>query len=498
MNNVHLAVDMGSSNGKVMMATVTGDRKLQMEEVHRFPTPRTNILGHIYTDIFSMYDNICEAVTKLGRSGVQIRSLGVDAWSTDYGIINSDGKLIGLPYFYRDSRISGVLEDVVLKKISYEELYKLTPQRRVPETTLCQLIAEMRDNPHALEDGGKVLFLSDLIMYMLTGVARSEFSVASYSQMFNMKTMDWEDKIFDMFGIPKSCRVPVIHAGDTVGKVDAEFAKWCGVNRFDVIAPATHDTSSAGVCVPVESGRDDWAFIATGTWYLVSMQLDKPADDYYSCKYSLSNTGLAFKKTLLKSNISALWPIQECKRIWAKMGLDLSYGDIVEQTKKAKPFMGMIDSDDMRFFNPENMPLEICSYLKESGQCSLEPDDVGQISRIIYESLAIRCAFALEMLKIASGKKVNTLYIIGGGSVVDILNQYIADVTGTEVVTGPREASSMGNALLQAYGCGEIASLDEAREIVRNTVQQRSFKPEDTEIWKRQYEKFCSFFGMEL
>ena len=495
MAEKYIAVDVGSSNGKVYTGWITGERTLEVEEVARFETPRTMFEGHLCINIYRIYDEILRILTMLGQKGTKIISLGVDTWSSDFGIIDKEGVLQGLPVFYRDKRTEHTME-YVEEKIGYRNLYELTTQRKLKDTTLHQLIALLQENPRALADGKKILFLGDLLMYMLTGKAVSEISVASYSQVFSMKKGCWEDKVFDIFNIPKSAQPEIIQAGERIGKVRKDIARWCGTNMFDIVAPAVHDTSSAGVVVPAKKG-ENWAFIATGTWFLVSMELDGPADTELSFRYNLSNTGLAFGKTLCKRNVMAMWLVQECRRKWLEMGIDIDYPGILRRAMLARPFAAVLDTEYETFFNPEDMPQAIVDYLKKTGQGEFEKTDIGQIARIIYESVALKCAYALNALKKTTGKEVDILYVIGGTSAVEELNQFIANAANTEVVTGAKEASSAGNILLQAYGMGEIESEEEIREISRNTFPQKRYTPQNVHIWEKQYREFCNICGLE-
>lgn len=495
MAEKYVAVDVGSSSGKIYTGEITKKRTLEIREEGRFETPRMMYQNHLCINVYGVYGQILRVLSELGRSGATVRSLGIDTWSSDFGVIDDRGVVQGLPVFYRDQRTRHTME-YVEEKIGYRRLYELTTQRKLEDTTLHQLIALMRENPDALAGGKKILFLGDLLMYMLSGNPVSELSVASYSQVFSMKKGCWEDEIFDIFGIPRSIQPDVVQAGTRLGKVERSVADWCGTNRFEIVAPAVHDTASAGMVVPADDG-ENWAYIATGTWFLVSMELSEPADNALSYRYNLSNTGLAFGKTLCKRNVTAMWLIQECRRKWNERGMHLSFPEILQKAMGARPFAAVVDTDYKAFFSPQDMPWEIVEYLRETGQGQFEENDVGQIARIVYESVALKCAYALGALKRAAGRKVDILYVIGGACAVSVLNQYLANVTGTEVVTGAAEASSAGNMLLQAYGMGELESLAEIREIARNTFPQAHYYPEETKIWQDHYARFCSICGLE-
>lgn len=496
MKPQYLAIDLGSSNGKIVSAWLDQDKKLKMQEVGRFPTPRVFVNGHVCTEIYEIYGFVCRTLSEMGRKGIEIKSVGADSWSSDFCMVTPRGELAGLPVFYRDKRTNGMMSEVE-KVISYRDLYRLTTQRRIQDASLCQLLAIKKEDPSQLEGGNKLMCLGDLLMYFFTGKICSEVSVASYTQMFNMHDMCWENRVFDMFGIPRAIQPEVVQAADCLGSISEEHAKHLGVNRFEIIAPAVHDTSSAGVAVPVD-GRKNWAYLATGSWYLVSMELEKPADPELSYHFNLSNTGLAFGKTLLKRNVCAMWIIQECRRMWQSAGYDCDYPVIAALAGNAKPFYAMIDPDDVSFYNPENMVESVLQFLIKTGQKVPAIDDIGQIARIIYESIAFKCRYSLEALKKTTGRCVDTLYTVGGSSNVAFLNQMISSALNIMLLTGPQEASAVGNILLQAVGSGELGGEEEIREVVRRTFPIHVFYPENPQEWDNHYQEFLQICGLDL
>lgn len=492
----YLVIDAGSSSGKVYLAEFNREKGMLMEEAGRFPMERSFFCGHECIDIYSIYDRICSIIKDLSRRGVRIDAMGIDSWCCDYGIIDVDSGAVTMPVFYRDTRTDGYPERV--KKIMpYEEIYKLTTQREIANSTLCQLMAYKQEYPKGLSGNKKILFIGDLLMYFFTGRICSEISVASYSQMFSIEKGWWEPEIFKRFHIPEGMIPPVVGAGTILGKIKGPLARHLGAGEVSVTAPAIHDTASAAVVVPACPG-ENFAFLATGSWFLMSMETDHVADKEQSYQYQLSNTGMAFGKILLKKNITAMWLLQECKRQWQRMGIDLTYDEISLRAGMAKRFSCFLDTEYEGFYHPENMAAEICAYLKMTGQSVPDEKDAGQIARILYESIALQCARALDMLKSASGRQVDTVYVIGGANRSSVLNQLLSDAFGLAVKTGPSEASSMGNAFLQAYGMGEVESLEEIRTIVRQSVKTDEYKPQDTKGWavrRREYETFLEIEG---
>lgn len=492
-----LVVDVGSSNVKIYVAHLDEEKEekeLDMWEADRFPTGRPYLLGHICTDIFYIYDRICRVIKELSGQGIQIDSIGIDSWCSDYGIVDVDSGTVSMPVFYRDGRTDGYTEKVS-GVMDYSEVYRLTTQRKIQDSTLCQLLAYRKEYPKGLEGNKKILFIGDLLMYLFTGVICSEVSAASYSQLFDIRKEEWQRPMFERFHIPADIAPPVVRAGTKVGRVKDGLAHFLGVKELSVVTPAVHDTASAGVAVPAKNG-ENWAFLATGSWFLMSMELEAPADIDKSYRYQLSNTGTAFGRVLLKKNITAMWLVQECRRQWERMGLHYEYEELKEMAGIAEGFKGMLDTEDESFYHPENMVDAVCSYLEKTGQNVPDRNDAGQIVRIIYESIALQSARALAMLEDTTGRKTEVLYVIGGANRAELLNQFLADACAVEVRTGSSEASAVGNALLQAYGMGRAASLDEMRRIAGKTCRSRVYRPGDAERtrrWRERYGEYTEF-----
>lgn len=494
MEKNYLAVDLGSSNGKVVLSTLNENKILSIREVGRFQTPRLLINGHTCIELYEMYAQVCQIIRRLPRN-IEIESIGVDSWASDFAVVTDNGDMLGLPVFYRDKRTNGKIEKVE-QVISYRELYKLTTQRKIQDATLCQLLAVQEENPWQLS-AGKMMHIGDLMMHFFSKKICSEISVASYTQLFDMSKKNWSNKAFDLFKLPKTLQAPVVTAGDFLGRISDEQAKDLGVNQFSVIAPAVHDTSSACAAVPAEEG-ENWACISTGSWYLVSMELEKPADWEKSYQYNLSNTGLAFGKTLLKRNVCAMWLLQECKRMWNKQGIMVDYPEIAALAAAAESFTAFVDPDAVCFYNPDNMVETICEYLIRTKQRKVEPDDVGSIARILYESIAYKCRYSLETLKAATGRRVDILYVVGGVSEVEFLNFMLASAMNLEVNSCVKEAAAVGNSLLQAYGTGDINDSWDLRRVVKNSFDMKKYVPQETEIWNHHYKEFLAVCGIDL
>lgn len=494
MSAKHMAVDLGSSSGKMLIGEIGSDRRVRIREVGSFPTPRIWYNNHICINIYHVLHQIGENLRKLGLEGIYPDSFGADSWSSDFGIVNPQGELVGLPVFYRDWRTTGMPEEVE-KVISYQELYRHTTQRRMQDSTLCQLLALKKEKPELLEGGNQILFLGDLLMQFFSGKTCSEVTLASYSQLYSMEHMRWDTGVLDMFDIPRSICPEVVHPCAQLGQLNARMASGLGINRFEVIAPAGHDTSSAVAAIPVEPGRK-WGFISTGSWYLVGMELEKPVNLDLCYHYNFSNTGLAFGKTMLKRNVAAMWLLQECMKSWKKRGINYTYPEIHALAEKAEPFYAMLDTDAADFYNPDDMCDAICRFLERTGQKTVSAENVGQITRMIDEGIAFKCAYAVNCLEKITGSALDVIYVVGGGSAATVLNAMIADACNREIITGPREATSIGNCLLQACGCGEISSCEELREIVAHSSERRSYFPASQRDWPERFEEYRQFCNL--
>jgi sugar (pentulose or hexulose) kinase len=486
----HLAVDLGSSTGKITLGEIRADRTLSWEELDSFPMPRVFVNRHIRVDFYSVYRTIGETLRNLGRQGIFIDSLGADSWLKDFGIVMPRGDLAGLPVFYRDHRTDGIIKKIE-EKIPYHDLYLMTTQRKVSSSTLGQLMVLLGEDAEILNNNNKILFPADLVMFLFSGRICSELSIASGSHLFNVTKKAWEDKVFDLFSIPKTIQPEIVRGPECLGQISASAAAFYGTSRFEIVAPAAHDTASAVSVIPVQPGEKDWAFIATGSWFLAGLQLDEPADGELSYRYNLSNLCMPFGKILLQRNIMGMWLIQECCRKWTEMGLNWDYQTLDEKTAAAARFTAFIDTEDPSFENPDDMPQAIVDFLARTRQPAPEKTDIGGIARIIYESISMKCAYGIRALEKISGKPVQTVYLIGGAVGIDFLAEMIASAVETKVITGPKQASSAGNVLLQACGCSELDSLEEIREIARNSFDRKEYMPKNPGEWRKWYRFVC-------
>ena len=491
----HLAFDFGAESGRAIVGVIE-DGKLKMDEIHRFPTQSMFVHGSLRWNVYRFYEEIIKGLRiYAAKYGSELDSIGVDTWGVDYGLLSDDGMLLEMPYQYRDSRTKGtdkIMDEVMGKK----RVYDITGIQFMTINTLNQMISVRRDNPEKIEQANGMLFIGDILHYLLCGVKASEFTVASTSQMLDAFSKDWSDEIFEKFEIPDKFKTRVVFAGDVIGTLDSDIAKEVGIgDGVKIVVPALHDTASAASSVPASG--DDWAYLSSGTWCMVGIETKEPVINDESYQLNISNSGGVLGTNLFLKNVMGLWVIQQCKKAWNKTNLDLDYNQIVALAIKAPQFSGFIDPDDDLFFSPVDNIESVKAYFAKTGQKDIAFDDIGTVARIVYESLALKYRYVIDRLKKATGSKVSVLHIIGGGTKNKLMNQFIANALGIKVITGPVEATASGNLLMQAYGCGEIGSLEDLRECVRRSNEFEEYEPEDTDAWEKAYIAFKNACGLE-
>jgi len=490
----HLAFDLGAESGRAIVGSIS-DAKLTLEEIHRFPTQGLLVNGSLRWDIYRFFSEIKKSLAKyVERYGKDLSSIGVDTWGVDFGLLDGNGKLVGIPYHYRDERTNGA-DKIIDKTLGNEKLYFSTGIQLLPFNTINQLVSMKRDNDPSLTIGENLLFIGDLLHFFLTGRAVSEFTVASISQLYNPIKQTWDDSILEAFGLPKELKTEIVQAGSVIGPLKEDIALECSLGKETlVIAPAVHDTASAAVSVPSEG--EEWAYLSSGTWSIAGFELDEANIEKKSYEMNISNSGGVLGKTLYLKNVMGLWIIQQCKKYWNKDNPEVDYIEIERLTQSAEPFMAYIDVDDSSFLNPDNMPEAIVDYFNKTDQKALASTNVGQISRIVFESLAFKYRFVFAQLSEATGKKFKTLHIIGGGSQNNTLNRFTSDALGVKVITGPIEASAIGNILMQHYGAGYLSSLSEIRDMVKRSFLVEEFQPHKQNLWVNKYEEFLIKTGL--
>ncbi|SIQ19719.1 rhamnulokinase [Halanaerobium kushneri] len=469
-----LACDLGASSGRTILGSFDG-QKIDLEVLHKFSNGGTYLNNDFHWDTLKQYNEIKAGIKKaIKKTSNQLDSVGIDTWGVDYGLLDENGTLMSVPYHYRDQRTEGLMEEV-FKKISKAEIYRETGIQFMELNTIFQLFADLKNRPWIIDNAEDLLFTPDLLNYFLTGKKFNEYTIASTSQLYNPLKDKWSEKIYNKLNLPESMMQQIIRPGEKVGDILQKVKAECGIRgELPVIAVGSHDTASAVAAAPLKD--ENSAYLSSGTWSLLGMELDQPIITEESLAANFTNElGVGNKVRFLK-NITGLWLIQECKRIWDRRGMNLSYSDITEAAEAAEPFKYSLDPDHHDFVNPDNMPEAIKNYCRETGQPV--PEEPGEMARGIYESLAQNYKEVIEKLEKLTDKKIETLNMVGGGIQAEILCQYTANISKRRVVTGPIEATAIGNILTQLMALGEIASLEEGREIVRNSVELKEYLPE--------------------
>ncbi len=480
-----LAFDFGASSGRAIIGAFDG-KKITLEEIHRFSNDPVTVHGTSYWDVLRLFFEIKQGLIKSKQHG-KISSIGIDTWGVDFGLIDENGLLLENPIHYRDKRTVGLVDES-FKYIPKDKFYGLTGIQFMELNTVFQLLSLKQQRPYMLERADKLLFMPDLFAYMLTGVKSTEYSIASTSQLLDIKTKDWCDEVFDSLDLPKSLVTDIVKSGTVIGKLSDEICEECGTEKIDVISVCEHDTQSAISAVPCPDKQ--FAFISSGTWSLFGTELDEPIVNETALNINITNEGGYNNKTGFLKNIIGLWLIQESKRQFAREGQQYSYADLEKLALEAKPFACFIDPDAPEFVPHGNMPERVREFCRKTNQ--YVPQTVGEIMRCIYESLAMKYKMTFEMLKECTERDYEVIHIIGGGVKDTLLCQLTANSCDREVVAGPIEATVLGNIAVQLLASGDIESIAQARQIVKDSEETVSYAPQNTAEWAEAYKRFAA------
>ena len=459
------AVDLGASSGRVILGRLTGG-DLHLREVHRFVNEPVRLPDGLHWDITGLYRNVLHGLRLSGT----VTSIGVDSWAVDYGLLDAAGRLMGLPYHYRDSRTDGIRAP-----IEPAELYRTTGIQHLAFNTIHQLLAD--GGPPA--DAATLLLIPDLFVYWLTGQIGAERTNASTTQLYDVRTGEWAASLVTQLGLRAGLLPPLRDPGSEIGPVLPHVQADLGGNPA-VIAVGSHDTASAVAAIPV-TGADHFAYISCGTWSLVGVELSSPVLTEASRAANFTNeTGVGGTIRYLR-NVMGLWLLQECQRVWRRTP---DTAELLAAAAAARPFAALVDSDDPGFLPPGDMPTRIAAYCARTGQ--RPPVDHGGYVRCIMESLALAHRAAIRAAAELSGQAVQVIHLVGGGARNPLLCQLTADATGLPVVAGPVESTAIGNILIQAQAAGALPNLAAGREMVRDTATLFRYAPRgDDGAWDR-------------
>lgn len=465
MEKYYLAVDIGASSGRHMLASMK-DGKMQLEEVYRFPNGMDNKNGTLCWDVERLITEIKNGLRKCKEIGKIPVSMGIDTWGVDYVLLDKDDNILGDTVGYRDSRTEG-MDEKVYEVIPQDDLYARTGIQKQIFNTIYQLMAVKQSHPEYLEQAETILMIPDYFNFLLTGVKKNEYTEATTGQLISPKTNDWDYELIDMLGYNSKMFLPVSMPGTVVGDFTKEVQKEVGFN-CTVVLPATHDTGSAVLAVPTND--DDAVYISSGTWSLMGIERKEADCSMESMKANFTNEGGYDHRFRYLKNIMGLWMIQSVKKEFTE---DLSFTEICEMASK-ETISSIVDCNDDCFLAPKSMIEAVQKFCRDTNQ--QVPETVGEISSVIYNSLAKCYGDTVEEIEAITGKKYSTIYVVGGGSNAGYLNELTAKYTGRKVSAGPSEATAIGNIIVQMLHDGVFASLPEARTCVKESFDVKMYE----------------------
>jgi rhamnulokinase len=485
-----LAVDLGASSGRVLAGQFDG-AKLSLTEVHRFPNGPFALGAHLYWNILSLWTDVQAGLRKAADAyGNSISSIAVDTWGVDFALLGRNDELLGNPYNYRDPQNHGMI-DLAEQVVGREEIFQETGLQFMEINSLYQLLAMRQAKSSLLESAETFLMIPDLFHFLLTGNKLNEFTDATTTQFLNPTTKQWSTALLERLNIPTHMLQEIANPGTSLGKLLPNVASATGLSDADVILPGTHDTASAVMAVPSMSpstDSPDWAYISSGTWSLMGAEVLSPVINNQCRDFNFTNEGGIGGTIRLLKNITGLWLVQECQRIWSLAGNEYSWNQLTAMAADSKPLMSFIEPDDVRFVAPEDMSAAIRDFCRESGQSV--PETEGAVIRCALESLALRYRQVLNMQETLTGGTTKIIHIVGGGSQNRQLCQMTADACKRHVVAGPVEATAIGNVMVQAMASGDVDSVAEARQIVKNSFAVHEYQPHNPTAWDEAFERF--------
>ena len=480
----YIACDLGAESGRVMLGRLE-DGRLALEEIHRFPSAVVRVLGSLRWDVLRIYEELKAGLREISKRNLPIAGVSVDSWGVDYVLLNAVHPMISPPFHYRDERTASTYEKV-RESIGSKLIFEETGIQFMPINTIYHLASDVERSRALLELADCFLMIGDYFNYLFSGVPRVDESNASTTQLYNPRTRSWSELLIERCGMPRKIFPELVPPGTILGQILPEVAAETGLADVRVIASCSHDTGEAVAAVPSQDGG--WAFLSSGTWSLIGVELERPLITEEARAHNFTNEAGYGGTTRFLKNIVGLWILQESRRAWARQGLNLDYAGLTAEAEKAQPFRSLIDPNAARFAKPGEMPDTISAYCRETGQ--LAPETPGQYTRCILESLALSYRTTLSEIEQITGCSIARLHIVGGGSQSALLNQFAANAIQRQVIAGPVEATAAGNILIQAISLGQVESLAALRKIVRNSFPLQAFEPLDSERWQEAYDRF--------
>ena len=473
----YLAVDLGATSGRTVLATFDG-QSISMREFTRFENPQLPLSGHLFWNLPHLYNEILKALRKVSAEGLTLQSIGIDTWGCDFAFFGPDGQLLGLPYCYRDPHTDGSMEQYFAEKMPQQEVYSRTGIQFMPFNSLFQLYTLQREGSVALREASKILFIPDALIYMLTGEAVCEYTVASTSQMLNPITGDLDATLLESLDLTRDHFGRLVQPGEQVGTLTPQVQAATGLGAIPIIAVGSHDTASAVAAVPAED--DNFAYLSCGTWSLLGVESPTPIINAESFAENLTNEGGLDHTTRFLKNITGLWIFEQCRKEW---NVESSkFKDIPADVNELNALCltstcdSLIAPDDPRFAHPASMTAAIREYLTETQQPL--PQSPADYVRVIFRSLAARYREIVDILRRLTTVDIQRLHVIGGGSRNQYLMQFTADALQMPVIAGPQEGTALGNALVQVRAAGLVGSLSEMRSIIKKSIELKEYRPQ--------------------
>lgn len=482
----YIACDLGAESGRVILGTLDGGW-LVLEEIHRFANHAVRLGGTLRWNTIGIYENLLEGLHKIGRRGIKAAGVSVDSWGVDYVYIGTNQPMLALPHHYRDPRTEPMLAEA-LERVGRETIFAETGIQFMALNTLYQLMADTRDSAGVQALADSFLPTADYMNFLFSGVPRCEVSLASTTQIYNPVARDWSHVLIGACKLPREIFPSIVASGTVLGPLAPEVADHTGLDGVRVIATCSHDTGAAVAAVPAKG--DDWAYLSSGTWSLIGVELPQPLLSDAAREENFTNEiGYGNNVRFLK-NITGLWLLQECRRAWEREGERFDYTALARFAQEASPFVSLVDPNAPQFTHPSHMPTAIADFCRSTGQ--VVPETPGAFARCIFESLALMYADKLDAIESLTGRTIRRLHIVGGGSQNQLLNQFAADATGRPVLAGPVEATAIGNLLIQAIALGQLDTLASLREVVRQSFPIDTYQPMNAEAWADARRRFAS------
>jgi rhamnulokinase len=476
-----VSIDLGAQSGRVALGRYDGET-LSVTELHRFPNVAVRAAGTLHWDALRLHEGVLEGLRLAAReAGGSIDSVAVDTWGIDFALLDSAGRLVGNPVHYRDERTQGAMQQV-FALIPRQELYARTGIQLMPINTVFQLASMAAADDPSLAAASSLLMMADLFHYWLSGVQACELTNATTSQVYDPASGDWAGDLLERLRIPATIFPEIVPPGTVLGPLLPQVADETRLGKAVVVATATHDTAAAVAAIPFfEPGS---AYISSGTWSLVGVELDAPVIDERSFVANLTNErGVA--GTLLLRNMTGLWMLDECRRAWARAGADVDYEDLIARIEQATGLRSIVDTDDPAFLAPGDMPRRIRDHCARVGEPP--PVDQAAVARCVLESLALKYRQTIDLLETVTRSRPPAIHVVGGGALNRLLCQWTADATGLPVIAGPVEAAEIGNLAVQALAIGELASIVEVRELVGRSFMTQTYEPHARAPWDEAY-----------